>query len=168
MNRVGKPTKYTPELLAAAHAGDGWVKAGDQVPTVASLALAIGIRRSTKQDGTGKTGSPDRRLDLPDLIRRTGAGFQARGHRAAAARSPEWVQDRSTSRRAKVFLPLAMPDLLTFFHRRYRANSGATAPAVSPRVSGGHFVSSPGAISFQMTRRKKFLNGCNRLPTAGI
>ena len=44
----------------------------------------------------------------------------------------------------------------------------ATPPAVSPRVSGGHFVSSPGAISFQMTRRKKFLNGCNRLSAAQI
>ncbi len=73
------------------------------------------------QDGTGKTGHPDRRRDLPDLIRRTGTGiphtggFRARGHPSAAARSPEWGQDRSTSRRAKGFLPLAMPGFLTFF-----------------------------------------------------
>ena len=41
-----------------------------------------------------------------------------------------------------------MPDLPTFFYRRYPANSGANPPAVSPRVSAGisfraqgHFVS---------------------------
>ncbi len=32
-----------------------------------------------EQDGTGKTGSPDRRRDLPDLMRRTGAGIQGTG-----------------------------------------------------------------------------------------
>ena len=113
-----------------------------------------------EQDRTGKTGHPDRHRDLPDLIRRTGSGLpraghgvsghgdirrgraRARGHPAAAARSPDCGQDRSASRRAKVFLPLAMPGFLRlFFNRRYSANSGADPPAVSPRVSGGHFVS---------------------------
>ena len=81
MRPVGRPTKYTPELLAAAHAyaEGGWVEAGEAVPSIFSLALAIGIRRSTKQDGTGKTGHPDRRCGLPDLRRRTGAGFQGTG-----------------------------------------------------------------------------------------
>ncbi len=32
-----------------------------------------------EQDGTGKTGSPDRRRDLPDLIRRTGTGVSGHG-----------------------------------------------------------------------------------------
>ena len=32
-----------------------------------------------EQDGTGKTGSPDRRRGLPDLIRRTGAGVSGHG-----------------------------------------------------------------------------------------
>ncbi len=32
-----------------------------------------------EQDGTGKTGPPDRRRDLPDLICRTGTGFQGTG-----------------------------------------------------------------------------------------
>ena len=49
MRPVGRPTKYTPELLAAAHAyaEGGWVEAGEAVPSIFSLALAIGIRRST-------------------------------------------------------------------------------------------------------------------------
>ena len=32
-----------------------------------------------EQDGAGKTGSPDRRRDLPDLMRRTGAGIPRAG-----------------------------------------------------------------------------------------
>ncbi len=32
-----------------------------------------------EQDGTGKTGHPDRRRDLPELMRRTGAGIQGTG-----------------------------------------------------------------------------------------
>ena len=46
---AGRPTKYTPELLEAAHAyADGaWVLAGDKVPTVVGLALDIGITKAT-------------------------------------------------------------------------------------------------------------------------
>ncbi len=81
-------------------------------------------------------------------------GFRARGHPAAAARSREWGQDRSALRRAKgFFCRWPCRTSRRFFHRRYPANSGATPPAVSPRVSGGHFVSAGRAISFRMTRR---------------
>ena len=37
-----------------------------------------------------------------------------------------------------------------------------------PARFGGHFVSSPRAISFQMTVGKNFLNGYNRLSAAQI
>ena len=89
--------------------------------------------------------------------------FRAQGTGTSGGSRPvsECGQDRSASRRAKVFLPLAMPDLPTFFHRRYPANSGANPPAVSPRVSGGisfwterHFVSDDpsGKFSAMITR----------------
>ncbi len=105
-----------------------------------------------EQDGTGKTGSPDRRRDLPDLIRRTGTGiprtggFRARGHPAAAARSPDCGQDRSTSRRAKGFLPLAMPGFLTFFFTAGIAQIPARPLRRFPRAFRE-------GISFQMTCR---------------
>ena len=81
-------------------------------------------------------------------FRAQGTGFQGTGTSGGSRPVSECGQDRSASRRAKVFLPLAMPDLPTFFHRRHPANSGADPPAVSPRVSGG--------ISFRMTRRENF------------
>lgn len=45
----GRPTDYTPELLAKAHeyADGGWEVAGDAVPTVAGLACELGINRDT-------------------------------------------------------------------------------------------------------------------------
>ncbi len=110
-----------------------------------------------EQDGTGKAGSPDRHRDLPDLIRRTGTGFQGTGTSggrrpiSGLRAGPERVPSREGFFAAG---HAGIPDI--FFHRRYRANSGATPPADSPRVSGGHFVSAGRAISFQMTRRKKF------------
>ncbi len=128
------------------------------------VSRAVGIRSCPgnnggapgEQDGTGKTGHPDRRRDLPDLIRRTDPGFQGTGTSGGSrpisgmGAGPE----RATSREGFFAAGHAgIPDI--FFHRRYCANSGATPSAVSPRVSGGHFVSSPGAISFQMTCRKK-------------
>ncbi len=110
-----------------------------------------------EQDGTGKTGSPDRHRDLPDLIRRTDPGFQGTG--TSGGRRPisglRAGPERVPSREG-FFCRWPCRTSRHFFHRRYRANSGATPPAVSPRVSGGHFVSAGRAISFQMTRRKKF------------
>jgi hypothetical protein len=46
---AGRPTNYTPELIAAAweYARGGWIAAGDPVPTVAALACEIGISRDT-------------------------------------------------------------------------------------------------------------------------
>lgn len=46
---MARPTKYTPELLEAAHAYvDGmWEVNGDVVPTVVGLALDIGIDEET-------------------------------------------------------------------------------------------------------------------------
>lgn len=45
--KVGRPTDYKPELVAAAweYAKGGWVDAGDPVPTVAGLACEIGVSR---------------------------------------------------------------------------------------------------------------------------
>ncbi len=45
----GRPTKYTPELLKAAeeYLAGAWEDAGDVVPTVVGLAIAIGIQKST-------------------------------------------------------------------------------------------------------------------------
>ncbi len=129
--------------------------------TPANVTDARGVRHvcpetgtKFKQDGTGKTGSPDRRRDLPDLIRRTGPGFQGTGTSGGSRpipglrAGPEHVPSREGFFAAG---HAGIPDI--FFHRRYRANSGATPPAVSPRVSGGHFVSGGGGISFQMIRR---------------
>lgn len=49
---AGRPTKYTPELLEAAHAyvNGGWEKEGDLVPTVVGLALTIGISKASCYD----------------------------------------------------------------------------------------------------------------------
>ncbi len=80
---------------------------------------------------------------------RRARGFRARGHRAAAARSPDCGQDRSAPRRAKGFLPLAMPDLPTIFSppvsRKFRRDPSGGFPArfrgafrFEPR---SHFVS---------------------------
>ena len=46
---AGRPTDYTPELVAKAweYANGGWQNAGDTVPTVAGLACEIGISRET-------------------------------------------------------------------------------------------------------------------------
>ena len=136
-----------PDRLSAAP-----VQTGDRRPPVHTAPrLPPG-----GQDRTGKTGSPDRRRDLPDPIRRTGAGLPRAGHGVSGhgdiRRQPPGLRNagrtgaRPVARR--FFLPLAMPDLPTFFYRRYPANSGANPPAVSPRVSGGisfrtegHFVS---------------------------
>ena len=76
-------------------------------------------------------------------------GFRARGHPAAAARSPEWGQDRSTSRRARGFLPLAMPGFLRFFLTGGIAQISARPLRRFPRAfqggisfrTEGHFVS---------------------------
>ena len=45
----GRPTDYTPELVAKAweYANGGWELAGDPVPTVAGLACEIGLSRDT-------------------------------------------------------------------------------------------------------------------------
>jgi len=46
---AGRPTYYTPELVAKAweYANGGWIVAGDPVPSVAGLACEIGVRRET-------------------------------------------------------------------------------------------------------------------------
>jgi len=45
----GRPTLYTPELIEKAwnYAKGGWIRSGDQVPSVAGLACEIGITRET-------------------------------------------------------------------------------------------------------------------------
>lgn len=45
----GRPTLYTPEIVEKAwgYVNDGWIQAGDKVPSVAGLACEIGIRRET-------------------------------------------------------------------------------------------------------------------------
>lgn len=48
MNMVmGRPSKYTPELLEAAWAyvNGGWLECGDKIPSVAGMACEIGITR---------------------------------------------------------------------------------------------------------------------------
>ena len=46
---AGRPTDYTPELLAKAqaYADGGWRDVGDTVPTVAGLACELNISRDT-------------------------------------------------------------------------------------------------------------------------
>ena len=46
---AGRPTDYTPELIAKAweYANGGWQTVGDTVPTVAGLACELGINRDT-------------------------------------------------------------------------------------------------------------------------
>lgn len=48
----GRPTLYTPEIVAAAWAyvNGGWIDAGDKVPSIAGLACEIGITRETCRD----------------------------------------------------------------------------------------------------------------------
>ncbi len=103
-----------------------------------------------EQDGTGKTGSPDRHRDLPDLIRRTGAGIQGTGTSGGSrpisgmGAGPE----RAASREG-LFLPLAMPDLPAIFSppvpRKFRRDPFGGFPARFGRAfrfgGEGHFVS---------------------------
>lgn len=46
---AGRPTSYTKKLVEAAweYVNDGWITAGDKVPTVAGLACEIGVHRDT-------------------------------------------------------------------------------------------------------------------------
>ncbi len=46
---AGRPTSYTKKLVKAAwdYVNDGWITAGDKVPTVAGLACEIGVARET-------------------------------------------------------------------------------------------------------------------------
>jgi len=46
---AGRPTSYTKKLVKAAwdYVNDGWIAAGDKVPTVAGLACEIGVARET-------------------------------------------------------------------------------------------------------------------------
>ncbi len=87
-----------------------------------------------EQDGTGKTGSPDRRRDLPDLIRRTDPGFQGTGTSGGSRPIPglRAGPERATSREG-FFLPLAMPDLPTIFSapvsRKFRRDPSGGFPA---------------------------------------
>jgi hypothetical protein len=47
-NPVGRPTKYTPELLENARIYlQNWKEIGDQMPSVAGLACYIKVRRAT-------------------------------------------------------------------------------------------------------------------------
>ena len=49
---AGRPTKYTPELIEAAHAyvNGGWEEEGDLIPSHAGLAVTIGVSRDTLYD----------------------------------------------------------------------------------------------------------------------
>lgn len=49
MSAGGRPTEYTPKLVAKAwkYAKGGWRNCGDRVPSVAALACEIGVRRET-------------------------------------------------------------------------------------------------------------------------
>lgn len=46
---TGRPTDYNDDILARAwdYVNDGWIAAGDKVPTVAGLACEIGVHRDT-------------------------------------------------------------------------------------------------------------------------
>jgi len=45
----GRPTDYTPEAIekARAYVDGGWINDGDQVPTIAGLAIALDVSRET-------------------------------------------------------------------------------------------------------------------------
>jgi len=48
-SNVGRPSIYTPQIVEKAwhYVNNGWVDAGDLVPSVAGLACDIGISRET-------------------------------------------------------------------------------------------------------------------------
>lgn len=45
---MARPTNYTPEILKSAkeYVDSGWKECGDKVPTVAGLAIELGVSRS--------------------------------------------------------------------------------------------------------------------------
>ena len=51
-NKGGRPTRYTPELIEATHKyiATDWQAAGDAIPSVAGLSLAVGVPQSTLYD----------------------------------------------------------------------------------------------------------------------
>ncbi len=96
-----------------------------------------------EQDGTGKTGHPDRRRDLPDLIRRTGAGIPRAGPERATSREGFFAAGHA-----------GPPD--DFFSAGIAQIPARPLRRIPRAFREGHFVSGGGAISFQMTCRKKF------------
>ncbi len=86
-------------LSAAIYAGrrsSGRPGSRMQGTTSMPVSRAVGTRSCPgnngvapgEQDGTGKTGSPDRRRGLPDLIRRTGTGVSGHGDHGDIGRQP--------------------------------------------------------------------------------
>ncbi len=140
---------------------------GDRMQGTTSMPVsrAVGTRSCPgnngvapgEQDGTGKTGSPDRRRDLPDLIRRTGSGFQGTGTSGGSRPIPGLRTG-----------PEHVPSREGFFAAGHAGPPDDFFSAGTPQIPArplrrfprafreGHFVSGGGAISFQMTCRKKF------------
>ena len=46
---AGRPSEYTPELvqMAREYIDGGWEEAGDAIPSIAGLAVCLGMRRET-------------------------------------------------------------------------------------------------------------------------
>lgn len=63
---AGRPTDYTPELVAKAweYAEGGWIAAGDKVPSVAGLACEIGIHRDTCHEW-----AKDKNKEFSDILK---------------------------------------------------------------------------------------------------
>lgn len=61
----GRPTSCTPELLdlAAAYVDGGYEEVGDLIPSIAGMACAIGVGRSTLH-GWAKDKTSERFLDI--------------------------------------------------------------------------------------------------------
>ena len=71
---VGRPTKYTPELLIAAqHYVDNWQDIDEVIPSIVGLALHIGINRDTAHDWNGQEGKDE----FSDIFKKISA-MQAR------------------------------------------------------------------------------------------
>ena len=125
------------------------------------------------------TGSPDRRRDLPDLMRSAGAGIPRAGQPISGhgvsghgdiRRQPPDLRNThmSTSRRAQGFLPLAMPGFLRFFLTGGIAQIPAQPLRRFSRAFRGAFRFGKIPVSFQISVGKKLINGVNVLPGTKI
>ena len=129
-----------------------------------------------EQDRTGKTGSPDRRRDLPDPIRGAGAGLPRAGHGVSGhgdiRRQPPGLRNagrtgaRSVARRFFCRWPCRTSQrFFTVGIPRIRARTLLRFPRA---FREGISFRAQGPFRFRWPVGKKILNGCNVLPGTKI